>query len=185
MLHRIVGVFILILVGVLLAYKLSPEFLGIQKPSQTATESPSSEILKPLDAEKLKEEIAQGSQKLTLVNLWASWCVPCLKEMPALVDLQKDLGDELRIVMISMDNQKLFPQVESVLKEKGVPFPTYLKGDRGYDEVEKIFPRWNGALPSNMILGPKGEILESWVGETTKEQFETTLKGHLEALRGT
>ena len=51
------------------------------------------------------KQLADFNGKLVLVNLWATWCVPCVEEMPALERLQAQLGDKLTILAISEDRQ--------------------------------------------------------------------------------
>ncbi|HEY1504610.1 MAG TPA: TlpA disulfide reductase family protein [Stellaceae bacterium] len=51
------------------------------------------------------KQLADFTGKLVLVNLWATWCVPCVEEMPALDRLQAQLGDKLTILAISEDRQ--------------------------------------------------------------------------------
>jgi len=56
------------------------------------------------DAEKLTQTIASHKGKVVLLNLWATWCVPCREEMPALDRLQKELGsDRFEVVAVSVD----------------------------------------------------------------------------------
>jgi thiol-disulfide isomerase/thioredoxin len=52
-----------------------------------------------------QKQLADFKGKLVLVNLWATWCVPCVEEMPALDRLQAQLGDKLAILAISEDRQ--------------------------------------------------------------------------------
>lgn len=171
MLHRIGGVFILILVGVLLAYKFSPSRI-----------SPESKWLTVLDAEQLKKEIVEGSTPLTLVNLWASWCVPCLKEMPDLLEIRETYGSKVRFLLISSDGTDKKAEALRILLKHKVDFPTYFRGDKGYEELDAIYPDWNGALPANLVLDQKGQVLEAWFGETSKAQFTEILEKHLKAL---
>jgi len=172
MLHRIGGVFLLILVGVLLAYKFSPSRIA-----------PDSKWLTVLDSAQLKKEIVEKPMPLTLVNLWASWCVPCLKEMPDLIEIKKNYESKVRFLLISTDSLEKKPEVLKILIKHRVDFPTYSKADKGYEELDAIYPNWNGALPANLILDEKGEVLEAWFGETTKTQFENVIEKHLKALQ--
>jgi thiol-disulfide isomerase/thioredoxin len=52
-----------------------------------------------------QKQLAEFKGKLVLVNLWATWCVPCVEEMPSLDRLQAQLGDKLTILAISEDRQ--------------------------------------------------------------------------------
>jgi thiol-disulfide isomerase/thioredoxin len=175
MLHRILGAALLVLVGVLLAYKFAAP-----PPRSLGTTSADSSLLKPLQEDLVRHEITEGPQKITLVNFWASWCVPCRKEFPELVALRKELAQQgLKVLLISADEEEQRGAVESFLKEQKVDFPTYFKGSANIATFDHLYPRWNGALPANVIYDSKGQVLEAWFGETTRPQFEEMIKKHL------
>ena len=74
--------------------------LSIEAAGQAAPATPI------VDAAGKKITLASFKGRPTLVNLWATWCAPCKKEMPTLAKLQKAYGDRLKVVVVSIDTAK-------------------------------------------------------------------------------
>lgn len=171
MLHRIAGALLLIFIGVLVALKF--QNFSDQNPS-------ASSLLKPLSKEAISQEIREGDHQIALVNYWASWCLPCLKEFPDLVKLREKYADQgLKLILISADDESKRSAAEKILRDQKVDFETYFKGDQSLELFGELYPNWNGALPSNLIITKDGKVLEAWFGETTGPEFEERIKKHL------
>jgi len=94
--------------------------------------------------------------KVTLLSFWATWCVPCLAEMPSLEELQKSLPrDELALILVTQEDPKT---VRAFLKERPLHLPIY----RVERELPEVFR--SEALPYAFLVGPNGEILLKQVG---------------------
>lgn len=94
--------------------------------------------------------------RTVLLNLWATWCVPCRKEMPALDALQAKLGgDQFQIVAVNIDTRD--PQKpRNFLKQVGVTHLAYFS-----DESAQVFETLKEAgkafgMPTTLIIGPNG-----------------------------
>jgi len=114
--------------------------------------------------------------KVSVVNVWASWCVPCHDEMPLLTTLAKD--KRLQIVGInykdSPDNARRF------LGRYGNPFGTVGVDGNGRGSIE-----WGVyGVPETFVVGREGTILYKMVGPVTPANIDTVLKVEIEkALR--
>lgn len=96
---------------------------------------------------------ADGTQPLTLVNMWATWCGPCKAEFPDLQTLHETYGPRgLRLIAVSTD--QMDAKVRAFTMSTNATFPI------GRDTAEEIlaFLR-NGSLPQNILIGPDGTIL--------------------------
>lgn len=171
MLHRIAGAVLLVLVGVLIAYKFSLS-RNIESPST---------ILIDASIEDIRKEIQTGEHKITLVNFWASWCVPCLKEFPELLQIKEKYADKgLKVIFISADDEKQRADALRFLQAHKVTFTTYVRAhDQKYEVFDALYPGWNGALPATLIFNTKGEVLDSWFGETSGAEFEARVQKQL------
>lgn len=90
-----------------------------------------------------------------LVNLWATWCAPCIKEMPLLDDLAADYGDRLRVVTISQDLNGA-EAVEPFFARNALPnLPRWLD-----PETEFAFAIGAGGLPVTLLYDAEGR--EVW-----------------------
>lgn len=64
-----------------------------------------------------------GEKGVTMLNLWATWCGPCRYEIPALIELQKEYGEQgLQVVGVSMDQPGMEPQIESFVRNAGINY---------------------------------------------------------------
>ena len=114
--------------------------------------------------------------KVSVVNVWASWCVPCHDEAPLLIELARD--KRLQLVGInykdSPDNARRF------LGRYGNPFGSVGVDGNGRGSIE-----WGVyGVPETFVVGREGTILYKMVGPVTKANFETVLKAEIDkALR--
>ena len=112
--------------------------------------------------------------KIVMVNFWATWCPPCKVEIPDLIQLQKQFGDDLVILGVSIDDTP--DQLKPFAAEYHVNYPMLVGKDR--DEVMEAFGgTW--ALPSTAIVDRDGKIARKHTGIRSKEQFESDIKALL------
>jgi thiol-disulfide isomerase/thioredoxin len=144
---------------------------------------PSSALLKPANASEILAAVKNLNSPLVLVNFWASWCEPCKKEFPSILSLRQKLKPQgLEVVFVSIDEPGDFQAAEDFLREHNVDFQTYYKGSQGLAVVNQIFPKWQGAVPTTVLLGAKLQIVDAWEGDATLAEFQ---KRVLEHLKGT
>ncbi len=128
------------------------------------------------------EVVHQNSGSVVLVNVWATWCMPCMQELPDLLKLQKSYADrDFKLILLSADDMEfLSGKVRPTLKKLGVNFPTYIRAE-GDDEsfLTGMHPDWSGALPTSFLYNKKGELVEMMVGKRSFEQFEERIQSLL------
>jgi thiol-disulfide isomerase/thioredoxin len=142
-------------------------------------------INKPVTLEKITKSgiaglIANKSQKLRLINVWATWCGPCVIEYPELVNLQRIYGARsFEFVSISADKPGSSDKVLEFLKSKHSAVQNYLfNTDDKYALIEAVDPKWNGALPYSMLLEPGGKIIYSVQGSVDLLQLKKAIVDH-------
>lgn len=111
-------------------------------------------------------EVTKG--KPVLVNFWATWCGPCIKEMPDLVALNEEYGAKGAIVIgISVDKDSdVLTLVSDFAKEKNVSYPIII--DNG--DLEQAFGGLRG-IPTTFYIDKNGKIAKKLVGLQSKERF--------------
>jgi len=112
-----------------------------------------------------------------VVNFWATWCEPCVKEFPELIALAQDRKDWV-VISVSIDDAADRPAVEAFVKEHKPPFSVYLKAP-GPDEpfINGVDPHWSGAVPATWVWDASGKPL-AWIeGEQTRRDVERAVKG--------
>lgn len=138
-------------------------FLGERKAPEPASargmESLPELTLKTIDGRDFKSQDVKG--KTLIVNFWASWCGPCVEEVPSLVKLSKELGGDLRILAVSGD--ATLHDIEVFLKS----FPDFKKDgiEIVFDEGLKISKQFNvSRLPESYIFNGEGKMVRKVVG---------------------
>jgi thiol-disulfide isomerase/thioredoxin len=122
-------------------------------------------------------KLAAFKGKPIVMNFWATWCGPCRAEIPSLVELQKQYGDEgqdVVILGISVDDpiEKLKPYASQMKMNYPV-----LVGN-GRDDVQDAFgPLWG--IPVTVFINRDGRIAKKHSGIASKEQFEQEIKALL------
>ena len=87
--------------------------------------------VEPLNTEELRALLAAQRGKVVLVNLWATWCAPCLKEIPALVKLQAQYREQgLKVIGISLDEPGDLDTVRRFAQKRFPEFTSYLRNDQ-------------------------------------------------------
>ena len=123
--------------------------------------------VEPADAAKLRELRANKSNKVRLINIWATWCGPCVSEFDDLVETNlrfRHRDFELVTVAAQFPDEK--DKVLSFLQKHHASTRNLYFGDTDkYKLIEAIDPDWNGALPHTLLLGPKGEVLFRQTGD--------------------
>jgi peroxiredoxin len=118
------------------------------------------------DINSIKEIMANKSAKYRLINLWATWCGPCVIEFPEFVTMQRMYGARnFEFVSISTDGLKKKDKVLEFLKDKNAATKNYLySSDDKYPLIEAVDKNWPGALPYTMLVAPGGKIVYSHQG---------------------
>ncbi|MCS7315095.1 MAG: TlpA family protein disulfide reductase [Bryobacterales bacterium] len=121
----------------------------------------------PLDAPGYRKLIAENRGQILLVNFWATWCEPCLKELPELVKLHRRLAGRFRLITVSADEAEQEAEARKILAKFGVPGPHYIKRPGDEDAfIRSVDPSWSGALPALFLYDRQGRRVRSFVGET-------------------
>ncbi|TMI82552.1 MAG: redoxin domain-containing protein [Bacteroidetes bacterium] len=117
--------------------------------------------LEPIDEAGVKDLLKNNSDKLRLVNIWATWCGPCVVEFPEFVAMNHMYrGRDFEFISICLDDMAKKDKALKFLKEKQASNKNYIFNiDNKYAFIEAINPKWQGALPYTMIIEPGGNII--------------------------
>ena len=136
----------------------------IQKAAITWANEPVS--LDTLDVAGAARLIKNSGRKLRLINVWTTWCVPCVQEFSDLVTLNRMYRDRgFELVTISTDEPAAREKALRFLQHKQSSSPNYIfTGDDKYKLIEAINPQWQGALPYTMLVEPGGKVVYAHEG---------------------
>jgi peroxiredoxin len=128
-------------------------------------------------------EQARGKD-VVVVNFWATWCPPCVKEMPVFVELYRTYASKgVRLVSVSVDHpDTLVDRVQPFVKTHALPFPVYVLSDRSPDNVDKALGvDWGGAVPATFVFDAAGRLKKAWFEDITAREVRAVV----ESARGT
>ena len=110
---------------------------------------------------ELMELLNKQNDTTYVVNFWATWCSPCVKEIPYFQSLQDAYSDKnLQVILVSMDfPNQLEKRVNPFLAKREISLPVYLMTDLDYDSwIERVDPSWSGAIPATLIYNRSDRI---------------------------
>ena len=116
-----------------------------------------------------------GSEIL-VVNFWAPWCAPCRREIPTLIEIQRDYAARgVRVLGIAFDTEE---QVRRFAEEYHIDYPLFVTGNRSA-MYNVAFDNPSGSLPYTALLDRDQRILFQHNGELTSKQLREQLEGLL------
>lgn len=104
--------------------------------------------------------------KHILLNFWASWCAPCIKEIPDLLSLQKKFDSELIVLFVNCDSESGIPDAIKIIKEQGMKDSVFF--DPELTTLEKYFIT---GFPETFFISATGALLPVYDPETKKDQL--------------
>lgn len=128
------------------------------------------QLIKAAEINPLVETFA--GKKAVLMNIWATWCVPCVEEFPYLVRLQKEYPDELQVLFISADFPEELERINQFLTQNEVGWQTYLKDDRDEPFIDAVWTEWSGALPATVVYNKNGTRLTAFERPADYDEFK-------------
>ena len=126
------------------------------------------------DMNGIDVKLASFKGKVILLNFWATWCGPCREEIPALVDLQQQYGDDLVVLGVSIDDP--LPKLKPYATQMHMNYPVLVGKDR-QDVQDAYGPLWG--IPVSVFVDRDGKIWKRHSGIASRDQFEREIKALL------
>ncbi|WP_436488357.1 redoxin family protein [Chitinophaga sp. ARDCPP14] len=138
---------------------------SVEKATQAWAKEPVN--LDTVSVDGIKELLKNTSSNLRLINIWATWCVPCVAEFPEFIILAKTFSErDFEFVSVSADEPEKKDKVLQFLQKKHSSGKNYLfSGKSKYELIEAVDPKWQGALPYTILVEPGGKIVYAQQGE--------------------
>ncbi|MFI5005955.1 MAG: redoxin domain-containing protein [Solirubrobacterales bacterium] len=137
--------------------------------------------LDAVDEVAIREIVKNPGKKLRLVNVWATWCGPCVTEFPELVTINRMYrGRDFELVTISADPpEKREAALEFLQKQEASSRNTlFSKGDP-YALIDVVDPEWRGALPHTILIAPGGKVIHRSEGAFDPFRLKKAIVGYL------
>lgn len=128
------------------------------------------------DLQGQPQSLSQYRGKLLLVNFWATWCAPCVDEIPMLVAAQKEYGARgLQIVGPAMDE---VDAVKEMAARLGMDYPL-MADSNAVDAALRALGNGAGGLPFTVLIGRDGTILKVVLGGLSQNELKSMIESHL------
>ena len=120
------------------------------------------------DGARMTAALRPAAGRTRLVHLWASWCVPCAAELPALAAELRRVGSRIDVVLIALDDPSGAVAATRLLERAGgVPGLTLRASPRdAMPAVRAVDHEWDGAIPTTYLITPEGRLALAQRGGT-------------------
>jgi thiol-disulfide isomerase/thioredoxin len=126
-----------------------------------------------LDLDGKLRNIKEWDGQIVLLNFWATWCPPCMREIPGFIELQQELsGKGFQIVGVAVDDEAA---VREFATKNKVNYPL-LPGDSEAIELANKYGNRIGGLPYSVLIDKDGNIRDTISGELDKSRLESLLE---------
>ena len=117
--------------------------------------------------------VKEWDGKVILLNFWATWCPPCLNEIPGFIELQEEYGEQgFQIVGVAVDDEKIVREFSTKMK---MNYPI-IAGEFEAIGLSSRYGNHSGGLPYSVFINREGEISDKITGELDKIRAEKILK---------
>jgi thiol-disulfide isomerase/thioredoxin len=122
-----------------------------------------------------KYDFSDAKGKVVFLNIWATWCPPCVAEMPAIQELYNKYNGNNQIVFIMLSNEDT-QKVSNFIKKEGYTFPVYIN----HYTIPEIFQ--TNSIPTTFVISKSGEIVinqvgaANWSGQKMQEIMDKLVK---------
>ncbi len=151
--------------------------LGIQEKEEWAKEPVT---LESIDDEGVKKLLKNETDKLRLINIWATWCGPCVNELPDFLNANRMYRRrDFELVTFSTDKPDKKDRVLKTLTKIQASSKNYIyNSDDIYKLIELIDPKWQGALPYTLLIEPGGKVVYNQQGSISSKELKKLIVEH-------
>lgn len=109
-----------------------------------------------ISLDDLQELIEEDTDELKVINFWASWCGPCVREMPYFDYINQ--RNDVHVYLVSLDFPQDQQKAERMINKKGIQSEAYLLDEKNYDKyISSIDDSWSGAIPATLFVDKAGK----------------------------
>jgi thiol-disulfide isomerase/thioredoxin len=149
--------------------------------NRTNTSTSGTAVVHIVDGPALESVLNRNKGRVIVLNLWATWCVPCREEIPELVRLHRIYRRQgLHLVLLSIDQPQALASVKEYLRKSKVNFVSYLSMEPHQNpRLVSLDPGWSGTLPSTFIFNRQGRRVKTLLGKQSFEHLAKALEPFL------
>lgn len=128
--------------------------------------------------DRLENLIQKNGDNIQVINFWATWCAPCIKEIPYFEALPDTFdGRTLKVTLINIDFVEKLDKVNSFIERKEITSDVLLLDNIDYNSwIDKVDKSWSGAIPATLLVDSKTGKRKFIEGELKEEDLNNILK---------
>lgn len=109
--------------------------------------------------DEFEKAVIKEDENVYVINFWATWCAPCIKELPYFEQLHKE-NKKVKVILVSLDSRKdLEKKLIPFVERKKITAEVLLLSDKDYNTwLSKIDKDWSGAIPATLIIQGKKHL---------------------------
>ncbi len=151
---------------------------GEKKDTTTIDKEVNGKAFTTVDFEGYETYLKKVNTPVVVVNFWATWCKPCIKELPYFEKLGREYRDNVSVVLVSLDFPDQIERLEQFITKHKLQSEVVLLDDGNANEwIPKVDQDWSGAIPATIIINEdkRSFFEQSFTYEELEKQVKTFL----------
>lgn len=131
---------------------------------------------KIIDVEQLEEIISTPDDKIQVINFWATWCGPCIKELPVFEKVWHEQRDIAEVTLVTVNFAEDIEKVNRFIEKKKLQSRVLLIDNVDYNAwIDKVDETWSGAIPATLIINTKTKQRRFVEGQLDEGRLESII----------
>jgi thiol-disulfide isomerase/thioredoxin len=136
--------------------------------------------VKVVNYSSIQKEINSNSDTIKIFNFWATFCKPCVEELPYFVEAQKKFsGQKVKFIYVSLDFSKQLDKVEQYVQNKGLKGEHFLLKDDPNYWINEMDKNWGGDIPYTLLITKSKEYIRHGTKFNSSEELFNLINQHL------
>ncbi|NNC95979.1 MAG: TlpA family protein disulfide reductase [Chitinophagales bacterium] len=132
-----------------------------------------------MDFATLDKEIESWEDGIYIVNFWATWCMPCVKELPYFESINRDFANEnVKVVLVNLNfASELESKVKPFVEKHDLHSRVILLNAPDYNSwIDKVSTKWSGSIPATLVINAKNKKSEFYEQSLNYKELEEIIK---------
>lgn len=117
--------------------------------------------------------IRKPGNKVLIINMWATFCKPCIEEIPGFIRVHQSMPEQTELLLVSVDLKQMYPsKLEKFVSKRGYTVPVVWLDETNADYFcPFVDPSWSGSIPATLIVNPSTGYRKFFESEMTEQEL--------------